>query len=123
MTAINRHRLADLTWAETERYASARPKARALFERAGHCLVGGVPMQWMSEWPGPFPPFMTEAQGARLTDIDGHRYIDFCLGDTGAMFGHSPPAVAAVIARQATQGLTAMLPSEDAVIVAELLAR
>jgi glutamate-1-semialdehyde 2,1-aminomutase len=121
MTAIDRVRLAALTAAETERYVSARPRARALFERAGHSLVGGVPMQWMSEWPGPFPPFMAEAEGARLTDIDGHRYIDFCLGDTGAMFGHSPPAVAAVVARQASKGLTAMLPSENAVIVAELL--
>jgi glutamate-1-semialdehyde 2,1-aminomutase len=120
---IDRQRLAALTAAETERYVSARPKARALFERAGTSLVGGVPMQWMSEWPGPFPPFMTEAEGARLTDIDGHRYIDFCLGDTGAMFGHSPPPVAAAIARHAAKGLTAMLPSENAVIVAELLAQ
>jgi glutamate-1-semialdehyde 2,1-aminomutase len=121
MTMIDRSRLERLTAAETERYASARPKARASFERAGHSLVGGVPMQWMSDWPGGFPPVMAEAEGARLTDIDGHRYIDFCLGDTGAMFGHSPPAVAAVVARQAAKGLTAMLPSENAVIVAELL--
>jgi glutamate-1-semialdehyde 2,1-aminomutase len=123
MTAIDRSRLAALTEAESARYAAARPRSRSLFERAGRSLVGGVPMQWMSEWPGPFPPFMAEAEGARLIDIDGHRYIDFCLGDTGAMFGHSPPAVAAVLARQAANGLTAMLPSEDAVVVAELLAR
>ncbi|HWA44343.1 MAG TPA: transaminase [Hypericibacter adhaerens] len=123
MTTIDRSRLAALTASESERYAAARPRSRALFERAARSLVGGVPMQWMSEWPGPFPPFMAEAEGARLTDIDGHRYIDFCLGDTGAMFGHSPPAVARVAAAQAAKGLTAMLPSENAVIVAELLAQ
>src|SRR5258705_7963135 len=111
MTAIDRSRLAALPQGETEHYVSARPKAYALFERAGHSLVGGVPMQWMSEWPGPFPPFMAEAEGARLTDIDGHRYIDFCLGDTRAMFGHSPPAGAALIAAQANNGLAAVLPA------------
>jgi glutamate-1-semialdehyde 2,1-aminomutase len=55
---------------------------------------------------------MWPAPGPRLQDVDGHAYTDFCLGDTGAMFGHSPAPVAAALARQAAQGITAMLPGE-----------
>ena len=80
-------------------------------------------MHWMRDWSMPFALHAKAAQGAELTDVDGHRYTDFCLGDTGAMFGHSPAAVAHAVAAQAAQGLTTMLPSEDGVWVAEELAR
>src|SRR5690606_17656102 len=53
---------------------------------------------------------------------DGNTYRDFCLGDTGAMFGHSPAPVAETLARQGARGLTTMLPSGDAAAVGELLA-
>src|SRR2546427_13308573 len=76
------------------RFTAERPKSRALFERARASLLGGVPMNWMVRWSGPFPLFVKEAQGAHFTDVDGHRYLDLCLGDTGAMTGHSPQAVA-----------------------------
>ena len=82
----------------------------------------GVPFHWMLDWGTPFPLFVDRAQGAELWDVDGHRFDDFCLGDTGSMFGHSPPPVAEAIARQASRGLTYMLPSEDAVAVGEELA-
>jgi len=80
-------------------------------------------MNWMRRWPGPFPLFVAEASGARFTDADGHAYIDLCLGDTGAMTGHAPPATVQAIARQAANGLTTMLPSEDAIWVGEELTR
>jgi glutamate-1-semialdehyde 2,1-aminomutase len=79
-------------------------------------------MHWMADWPTPFPLFVREARGAHFTDADGHAYADFCLGDTGAMFGHSPPAVTAALQRQAARGLTTMLASEDAAAVSALLA-
>ena len=82
----------------------------------------GVPLHWMQDWATPFPLQLAEAAGARLTDVDGHPYTDFCLGDTGAMFGHSPPAVSQALQAQASRGLTAMLASEDAAVVGELLA-
>jgi glutamate-1-semialdehyde 2,1-aminomutase len=97
------------------------PKSKALFERASKSLLGGVPMNWMAKWAGPFPPFVREAQGAHFFDVDGKSYIDFCLGDTGAMTGHSPSATVKAIEDQARRGITLMLPSEDAVFVGEEL--
>ena len=80
-------------------------------------------MSWMAKWAGGFPLFLREATGARVVDADGHEYVDFCLGDTGAMAGHAPPATVAAVAAQAARGATAMLPTEDAIGAAEELAR
>src|SRR5207247_10596603 len=85
--------------------------------------LAGVPMPWMTEWAGAFPVFVAEASGARFTDVDGHSYVDFCLGDTGAMTGHSPPATTEAMAAQASHGITLMLPSEDSAWVAGELGR
>jgi glutamate-1-semialdehyde 2,1-aminomutase len=98
------------------------PRSLAL---AGHGIAGwyqGVPMHWMRDWSMPYPFVVHSARGALLTDVDGNEYADFCLGDTGSMFGHSPPPVAEAVARQATRGLTYMLPTEDTIAVGRLLA-
>src|SRR5690606_2114660 len=112
------------TLRERERalFLQRNPRSLALAERARHSLFGGVPMHWMSDWSTPSPLFVERAQGARFHDVDGHDYVDFCLGDTGSMFGHSPAPIAQAIAEQAGRGLTTMLPGEDAVIAGELLA-
>jgi glutamate-1-semialdehyde 2,1-aminomutase len=106
---------------EQKRFVDERPKSKALFERAGKSLLGGVPMNWMVKWAGAFPPFVREAQGTHFYDVDGHRYIDFCLGDTGAMTGHSPFATVKAVEDQIRRGITLMLPSEDSVLVGEEL--
>ncbi|WP_415922982.1 transaminase [Steroidobacter sp.] len=84
--------------------------------------LNGVPMHWMTDWQLPTPLILREASGSTLVDVDGRSYADFCLGDTGAMFGHSPPAVAAALQHQAAHGLTCMLPTEQTARVGELLA-
>ena len=94
-----------------------------LAERAKEHLLAGVPMHWMAKWPGGFPLFVEEATGSRFTDVDGHEYVDFCLGDTGAMSGHGPEATLRAIAEQAARGITTMLPTADAAAVAEELTR
>jgi glutamate-1-semialdehyde 2,1-aminomutase len=104
------------------RYVAAHPRS---LERTGRGISGfydGVPMHWMRDWSMPFPFVVESARGATLRDIDGNEYADFCLGDTGAMFGHSPAAVAEAIAKQSGKGLTYMLPTEDALAVGNLLA-
>jgi glutamate-1-semialdehyde 2,1-aminomutase len=121
MRAIDRDRLHSLMEREQVRFAHERPKSKALFERASQSLLGGVPMNWMAKWAGAFPPFVREAQGAHFYDVDGHRYIDFCLGDTGAMTGHSPSATVRAVEDQLRRGITLMLPSEDAIFVGEEL--
>jgi len=108
---------------ERTRFAAANPKSASLAAQAKTSLFGGVPMHWMADWPTPFPLFVAQANGARFKDVDGHDYVDFCLGDTGAMFGHSPAPVAEAIRAQATRGYTTMLPGEDAVWVGNELKR
>ena len=106
---------------ERATFAACNPLSKAQSERAKAHLMFGVPLHWMNDWGTPFALQVKDAQGAQLTDVDGHTLVDFCLGDTGAMFGHSPPVVVQAIARQASRGMTAMLASEDAAVVGELL--
>jgi glutamate-1-semialdehyde 2,1-aminomutase len=114
-------RIAEVFEAERASYVSLHPRSLAL---AGHGIAGfyqGVPMHWMRDWSMPYPFLVESAHGAVLRDVDGNEYADFCLGDTGAMFGHSPPPVVEAIERQAGRGLTYMLPTEDAITVGRLL--
>jgi len=120
---IDRSRLASLMQREQGRFAHDHPKSKALFERAGKSLLAGVPMNWMRKWAGAFPPFVREAQGAHFVDVDGNRYVDLCLGDTGAMTGHSPSATVQAVEEQARRGITFMLPVADAIFVGEELQR
>lgn len=115
--------IAAMIAAERERYVAANPRSAQLGAQAARHWHRGVPFHWMLDWGTPFPLFADKAQGAELWDVDGHRYDDFCLGDTGSMFGHSPAPVAEAIARQSSRGLTYMLPTEDAVVVAGELAK
>ena len=117
-TPVDRGRLAALLEREIALFAERTPRSRALFDRARASLVGGVPMPWMLRWAGGYPVFAAHAEGARITDVDGHEYVDLCLGDTGAMAGHSPGPTAAATAHQAAHGITTMLPSEDAILAA-----
>jgi glutamate-1-semialdehyde 2,1-aminomutase len=120
---IDRARLAGLYAEEERRFADAHPRSRALFQRAQASLLDGVPMNWMVKWAGGFPLFVSEGRGAHFTDVDGHRYLDLCLGDTGAMTGHAPRPTVAAVQRQAERGFTFMLPAEDHLWVAEELTR
>ena len=120
---INWPRAQALAAAERASYIAHNPESARLAAEAARHLLFGVPMHWMNDWSTPFPLTVSEASGARFRDADGHDYIDFCLGDTGAMFGHAPAPVAQAIARQSARGYTAMLPSEDAAPVAKELAR
>ncbi len=108
---------------ELERFEQAHPRSRELAEEARESLLSGVPMPWMIRWPGGFPVFAAEAHGARFRDVDGHEYVDFCLGDTAAMTGHSPEPTVRAVAEQAARGITLMLPSEDALWVGRELTR
>ncbi|MFL5827180.1 MAG: aspartate aminotransferase family protein [Thermoleophilaceae bacterium] len=120
---MDRGRLAQLLAAERERFAAEHPRSRELYERSRGSLVAGVPMSWMTMWAGGFPLFFEEARGARITDADGRDYVDLCLGDTGAMAGHAPEAVAEAVSARVRRGVTAMLPTEDAAWVGEELRR
>ena len=121
--AFDRTKLAALLKQEEELFHNNHAKSHALYQRARKSLYGGVPMLWMIRWAGSFPVFVKEARGARFTDVDGHSYIDFCLGDTGAMTGHSPVATVKAVQEQIQNGVTLMLPYEDVIWVGEELQR
>lgn len=123
MTSINRERLHQLLEREQRQFVAEHPASAALYKRAQNSLLGGVPMNWMKKWAGAFPVFVKSARGAHFTDADGKDYVDLCLGDTGAMTGHSPAPVMEAVARRLQQGLTFMLPTEDALWVGEELQR
>ncbi|HZB60744.1 MAG TPA: aminotransferase class III-fold pyridoxal phosphate-dependent enzyme, partial [Actinomycetota bacterium] len=122
---MDRQRLAALLGRERDSFAARHPRSRAAYRAGGANLLGNVPMTWMNKAAGCFPVYLAEARGATVVDLDGHRYVDLCLGDTAAMAGHSPaPTVAATQRRYAEAGgATAMLPTEDAAWVGAELAR
>jgi glutamate-1-semialdehyde 2,1-aminomutase len=121
-TVINREHLKKLRAIEDARFLDTHKKSAEEFERSKKVMHEGVPMSWMAKWPGDHAVFVKSAKGAHFQDIDGNDYIDFCLGDTGSMTGHSPDATVAAIGVQAAKGITAMLPTEDASIVSAQLA-
>ena len=104
-------------------FEATHPRSKALYARGLDSYLYGAPMHWMQQWPGSYPIYVAEARGARLTDVDGHRYVDFALGDTAAMFGHANPVVVDAIEAQLRRGSTMMLPTEDSIWVGEELAR
>jgi len=121
LAGVNAARLTRFRALEQARFRAARPASAAAHAGGQGHWLGGVPMHWMRDWPSPFPLVMTRARAARLTDLDGFELDDFCLGDTGSMFGHSPPAVTRALRRQARRGLTAMLPTDQTALAGQLL--
>ncbi len=107
---------------EREAYVRRNPASAALAAQASAHLLFGVPLHWMNDWGTPFALHVKHASGAVVTDVDGHALVDFCLGDTGAMFGHAPAPVAAALVQQATRGYTTMLATADAAAVGQLMA-
>ena len=123
MPTLDRTKLEALLQSEAQLFHRNHPKSYALYQRARKSMHGGVPMLWMIRWAGSFPVFVAEAKGAHFSDVDGNNYVDFCLGDTGAMTGHSPEASVQAVMAQMQKGITLMLPFEDVIAVGEELQR
>ncbi len=119
MSAVDRKKLQVLRERQEKRFVAEHPRSAALYAGAENSLLGGVPMNWMKKWAGAFPVFVKSAKGAHFTCVDGRDYVDLCLGDTGAMTGHSPDVVAEAVAKRLREGITLMLPTEDALYVGE----
>ena len=123
MSEIDRSRLAELMERERRTFRDRHPRSGAFAADAKGSLLFGVPMNWMTRWPGDYPVFVERAEGARFWDVDGNAFVDFCLGDTGGMAGHAPKVSVDAIATQAAKGITLMLPTEDAAWVGREMAR
>src|SRR5262249_49753138 len=103
---IDRAKLKELHTREEKRFIAEHPRSAEMYARDKDSLLGGVPMNWMKKWAGAFRVFVARAKGAHFTDVDGHEYVDLCLGDTGAMTGHSPGVVAGAVAKRVRDGIT-----------------
>lgn len=123
ISAVPQTRIDAMLKAERELFAKRTPRSRVLAAEMAEHWLRGVPMHWMVDWGTPYALTIAEARGVTLKDADDNRYVDFCLGDTGAMFGHAPPAVRAAMHTQAERGLTVMLPGADTAAVGRLLAQ
>ena len=108
---VDRDHLTGLIRREEATFEERHPNSRKLHERARHSMLDGVPMHWMTEWVGRFPVFVDHAEGARFTDVDGNEYVDLCLGDTGAMTGHSPPATVEAVEPRIAAGSRSCSPA------------
>lgn len=118
---MDRRRLKEKLEEELKLFEEKHPRSKALFERAKANFIDGVPMNWMVKWAGSYPIFVEKGAGAYFTDVDGNRFIDFCLGDTGSMTGHAPEGAVPAIVERIKSGVTFMLPTEDAIWVGEAL--
>ena len=121
INTFNRKHLQKLIERESAEFLLHHPQSHALAQQTQQHYLFGVPLHWMADWSTPVPLFVEQANGAEFTCVDSHSYVDFCLGDTGAMFGHSPPAVAQALREHARSGYTTMLPTRSAVTVGQAL--
>jgi glutamate-1-semialdehyde 2,1-aminomutase len=108
---------------ERESFLASHSESARLASASAEHWLNGVPMHWMRDWSTPHPLFVQSASGVELVDVDGNRYVDFCFGDTGAMFGHSPPVIARALAETGAAGITSMLPAERVARVGGKLAQ
>jgi glutamate-1-semialdehyde 2,1-aminomutase len=119
---IDSERLGRLHARERESFVTTHAESARLAGASAKHWLNGVPMHWMRDWSTPHPLFVRAARGVEVEDVDGNRYIDFCFGDTGSMFGHSPPPIARALADTGAAGITSMLPAERVARVGEKLA-
>lgn len=108
---------------ELRRFEALHPRSAALYRQGLVHYLYGAPMHWMQQWPGSYPIYVARAEGATLVDVDDNHYIDFALGDTGAMYGHAHPVTVKAIGDQLAKGSTFMLPTEESIWVGRELAR
>ena len=120
---INDEQLSQLRTREDELFFKRTKKSKEAFDKAQEMLLNGVPTPWMGDWGTQHPIFVSKASRNRVTDIDDNEYVDFCLGDTGAMFGHSPEATAEIVSKQIRQGITLMMPTLDSLEIGKELSK
>jgi Aminotransferase class-III len=122
LSAIDAERVRALLEGENARFVAERPRSMTLLERARGSMPRGVPMSWMDDLYEHPPVWVSHGAGAFFTDVDEHRYLDMYVADMSAFCGHAPTAVVDAVSAQIARGNQFLLPSEDAIVVAEHLA-
>jgi glutamate-1-semialdehyde 2,1-aminomutase len=122
LSGIDGERVRALLEDENARFVAERPRSMTLLERARGSMPRGVPMSWMDDLYEHPPVWVSDGEGAYFTDVDGHRYLDMYVADMSAFCGHAPAAVIEAVSARIARGNQFLLPSEDAIDVAEHLA-
>lgn len=119
---VDAGRVAELWQRERVRYACEHPRCLALRERARPRMPHGVPMSWMvSSFAHP-PLWVDEGHGVHFTCADGRRFLDTNVGDKSTFCGIDSAPVVRAVQRRVAAGAQFMLPTEDAIVVADELA-
>jgi glutamate-1-semialdehyde 2,1-aminomutase len=106
--------------AEAEaRYVSVNPESRRLHEKRTRFMPGGNTRTTIHQ--PPFPLTIVRGRGARLTDADGHEYVDF-LGDyTAGLYGHSNAVIVEAIKDALADGFVLGAPNRHEGALAEAI--
>jgi glutamate-1-semialdehyde 2,1-aminomutase len=114
-------RAQEILRAEVARFTERTPRSRALYERAEAVLPFGVTSSF--QVGDPYPIYLTSGKGSRVTDVDGHDYLDYHNGFGTMVVGHSHPTVRAAIEQAAASGTHFAATTDTAVAFAEELTR
>lgn len=122
ITDAMRDRLKTLHQKELLDFEARTPRSRAWLAQAQAAMPNGVPMSWMVEFWPQGPIVVDSGSGSTFTDVDGNSYRDFNLCDLAMAAGFAPPAIVQAISEQAKRGNHFLLPTQESLVVSELLA-
>jgi glutamate-1-semialdehyde 2,1-aminomutase len=100
-------------------YRERTKRSQELFARAGRILEGGTTRT--SVFFSPYPCYVAEGEGSRITDLDGNVRIDFLNNYTSLIHGHAYPPIVEAVTRQAQKGSAFAAPSALEVELAALI--
>ena len=110
---VSRSHIAEIGAREEESYRQRTRRSAELFERARQSLPLGVASSFQAY--DPYPLFMTDARGSRITDADGNEYIDFDMAFGVLAAGHSHPLLAEALQHRVANGTCYTFPVEDGI--------
>jgi glutamate-1-semialdehyde 2,1-aminomutase len=99
--------------------AERNPVSAAIFQRALHVMPSGYTRDLVATKP--HPQYAAGGDGCWITDVDGHRVMDWVNNFTALIHGHNRREIVEVVASQASQLMSAILPTEWEVKLAELI--
>ena len=118
---LDRKRIQELIRREEEQLNARTPASGRLFRRANEVLSAGVASSYQLR--DPWPIYLERGAGPKVWDVDGNEMWDFHNGFGSMVQGHAHPAIGRAIADRYGLGTHFAAPTEDAVVVAEDLAR
>ena len=118
---LDRDRIKELITREEYRLDERTKASKAMYVEASQHLSGGVASSYQLREP--WPIYLEKGSGAKVWDVDGTEYFDFHNGFGSMIQGHANPIIGKAIQERYPKGTHFAAPTEDAIIVADELAR